>query len=432
MTASCKEAPVRQAALAMVSGTAWADWWVSAHARTVASLGHYQLAALLNRTPPRAPLSDEEAGFRARRYFPEVGRPQGLAGWAKLMREATATFSVGARATADRACHVLRTGCIPWRQRTRERLFRWRFLRDLTPWLGQFDLIHWQAVDPDRLPAFDCLPAGRRVVLSFLGSDLWRTSGTVEYLLQGRACERADVITVGSAEMANALLAKWGRHLEPKLRFAGYPVTNLEAVLACREQRADFRARLGISPEQVLVCVGNNGTPGNQHLPILRALASIEEPLRRRLVAVIPFTYGGDATYRAALTAEARTQPYETRVLETYQTEAEVGALRASTDVFIHLPITDQLSAAMLEAVCAGAVLVTGSWLPYSRLRTSRIYFHEVAQAADVTACLNHLLVTLPEQRERARGNTERVLAAFHPRVTAGQWDAIYQELLHS
>ncbi|MBX9628393.1 MAG: hypothetical protein K2X82_31630, partial [Gemmataceae bacterium] len=310
------------------------------------------------------------------------------------------------------------------------RLHRRWYARHLPALAAGSDLCHWHCADPEWLGGLRHVPPGVPVVLSFWGSDLYRQEGVRTYALQARACGRADRLTVGSVEMREVLLAKFGRHLAPKVRLAHYGAANLDAAAAGRRHRDDFLARHGLPADRVRVVVGNSGGPGNRHPEVLARLAALPPDLLARVTVLLPMSYGGDEAYRAEVRRVAARMPFDARVLDAFLPDPEVGALRAATDVLVHVPVSDQFSAAMCEAVAAGAVLVAGAWLPYSRLRLAGVPYREVGELDDLSGAVAAVLADWPAAKRAAEAAGPRVrpLAAWGEVVRG--WDAVYRELL--
>src|SRR5439155_15363972 len=192
----------------------------------------------------------------------------------------------------------------------------------------------WHCFHPHRLPLLQFLPDNARIVVSLWGSDLYRTSGTEEYIRQVEACRRASVLTVGSLEMRETFLAKFGRQWQDKMRIVNYGADNLDVVDCARRDPKLFRRRLGISPDSVVIVVGNNASKINRHIEVLNSIATAlcMQDLAR-ITILLPMTYGQEPEYVQTMKKVAREHPARVLVLEQYLSELEVGHLRSSVDI---------------------------------------------------------------------------------------------------
>jgi hypothetical protein len=413
----------------MIGGAAYTTRFVLDLARQIHGTGRFRLASL--------GLADEEAARSEippdlfTRQFPyptRVARPRTLRQGAALLRLLVSPASRRApkseRESADGA-RISR----PLKQRIERRLDALRLRTETVPLIAGFDVYHHHSLEPERLALLSALPGAARTVLSVWGSDLLRTAGTSEYADQLAACARADVITVTSVEIREVLLSKFGRHLAPKIRMALLGVELLDEIDECRGQRKAFLESVSLPDDCITVAIGNNASRSNQHLEVLRRLARLEPRCARRVAILLPLSYRPHPGYVAELRATAEEVGLRPVFLDRKLSNREIALLRRGTDVFIHVPISDAFSAAMLESVYAGSVLITGAWLPYSRLRAARIHFHELYQLDELPALLARVVDGIDVERQKAVSNAARIREVVHPTRTVGAWTSIYAEL---
>jgi hypothetical protein len=338
---------------------------------------------------------------------------------AAVMREP----SWAARASA----HVRR----PFRQTVARRMNAGQCRAALGATLSDYDIYHYHSLETGRLPVLWVLPSDAPVVLSVWGSDLLRSAGTLEYADQLAACERATVITVTSIEIREILLSKFGRHLAPKIRQALLGVSLLDEIDRCRGTRDGFLQSSGVSPERVTICIGNNASPGNQHLEVIDRLSGLPERYRQRVTLLVPLSYRqADRAYRQTLRLALQQGPLSYRMFDSPLSDREVAMLRCATDMLVHVPVSDAFSASMLETLYAGGVLITGAWLPYSELRRAQISFEPIATLGDLTGAVASALDHLDARRRAAADNRRRIRALVHPSETVRTWISIYDEVL--
>jgi hypothetical protein len=313
--------------------------------------------------------------------------------------------------------------------RVEERL-RWGYAaRNLARLWRGYDLYHWHCFDPQRLGAVRLLPLESKLLVSLWGSDLYRTSGMPSYRRQLDACRRATALTVGSLEMRETFLAKFGWEWESKVRVVNYGA-ELATVRAARPLRDRFLRDYGIPSDRVVVCLGNSGSRANQHLKALAALAGLSPQALARLLIVIPMTYGVSPPYLAEVRRAADAHPATVRILDRFLPDDENAALRWSTDIMVHLPVSDQFSASMCESIYAGSVLVTGAWLPYSRLRLSGIPYHELGDVSELRGRIEAILNQLPSERRRAAEAAPKIWNLMAWEEVTPRWLELYNDLL--
>jgi len=321
---------------------------------------------------------------------------------------------------------------LSWARRARHRISLQELEHKVSGATEGYDLYHWHTLEPDRLPALAFLPEDARIVLSSWGSDLLRTSGVDAYRVQLWACERASRIVVYSLELRETLLAKFGRHLLPKVRLASIGGGLFDAVEQARSSRASFLQSLNISNDKIVVSIGNNGHPSNQHLPALRALGQLAERHRSRLSLILPMTYGTSTEYISEVEKAACAARLDVRLIRERMSDFETASLRAATDILLFVPVSDSFSAALCEVIAAGGIAITGAWLPYGLLRRHGVHFHEVADFSDIPGVLAAVLEDFAAERARASFAGPRVKDLKAWDRVIHQWIAVYDELLSS
>lgn len=297
---------------------------------------------------------------------------------------------------------------------------------------ADYDLYHWHCFAPDRLPLLSRLPRGSRVIVTLWGSDLYRTAGIREYARQFEACHHTSVFTMATPEMQTTFLAKFGQQWAEKVRLLSYGACNLDKIDAARRERAQILRELGIPGDKIVVSVGNSAVVGNQHIPVLEAINNLDSELLRKLTIVLPMTYSADPEYLRRVRSISTQSATSITILDRFLSDEAVSALRCSTDIVIHVPISDQFSASMCEALFAGSVLITGAWLRYNQLRSSGVAFHEIGTVPEITQKLNDVVANLELERARAGQNAKPIWEMMAWENVTPKWLALYDEILRT
>ncbi|HVW83833.1 MAG TPA: hypothetical protein VHB50_04105 [Bryobacteraceae bacterium] len=229
--------------------------------------------------------------------------------------------------------------------------------------------------------------------------------------------------------MRETFLAKFGWEWESKIRIVNYG-SELATVSSARPLKDRFRLEHNIPAERICVCVGNSASVGNQHLRVLAALARMSPEKLARLVVVVPMTYGATPAYLEQVRRAAQAHPATVVLLERFLTDAESAALRWSTDVLVHVPVSDQFSASMCESIYAGSVLITGAWLPYSRLRLAGIPYHELEDIACLPERLDEILDNIESERQKAIAAAPKMWDLMAWESVIPRWIRLYREIL--
>ncbi len=300
-----------------------------------------------------------------------------------------------------------------------------------------YDVFHFHFIQYSYIRTVWLVPRGKKIICSFWGSDLLRTSDSFNHFVVGKVLRKADIITVQSIELREILLAKFGRALKSKTRVVLFNL-NEDAFSQIDDNRgntaaiANFCTENGISDSKVNVVVGHNASPYNNHLAIIASLAKL--PQSQRLCVVVPFAYGIAPNEREAyrLTIENALKdaslPYA--ILDKYFTGTQLALLRLATDVYLHLPESDALSAALTEAAYAGAVVIAGDWLPYSPFKKAGMQLIYAEPGDDLAMKLEDVLSNLQLEKDRiGHLNKAAISSHFFTAETTKGWLGIFDEL---
>jgi glycosyltransferase involved in cell wall biosynthesis len=316
-----------------------------------------------------------------------------------------------------------------WSRRFGEYTLEWRYAA-VKQALERFDIYHWHCFDPWRLHLMRLLPANARLIVTLWGSDLFRTSGVHEYARQLFVTHRATAFTMASPEMREVFLSKFGRELYSRVHLLNYGACNLPLVRHSRQHRSTFLAGHGIAEDKIVICAGNNGSQANRHVEILNAIAALPLEIQHRVAVIVPMTYiQTPPSYVAEVRHAASRLPAPVVILDRYLEAEDVARLRGACDITIHVPVSDQMSAAMAEALYAGSVLITGAWLPYSMLRKHGLYYHAIESLDELSGRLAAVIDGIAEERKRAAEASSRIYGLMAWESVIPRWLNLYDEV---
>jgi hypothetical protein len=307
---------------------------------------------------------------------------------------------------------------------------RFKYHKALRPMLAGYDIYNLHYFDPSMRDVVKLLPERAPLVVSVWGSDIFQMTGLDAFAAQLEICERADLITILSLEMREIFLAKFGRHLEGKIRFADFGLTRMDSIDRHRspETRKLFLLQHGIDASKRVVCVGQSGAVRNRHFEVFAALKSLAPRYRDQLAIVVPLTYAADPAYVTKVEQTAADLGLKVHVLKNFMTEEDVARLRVCADIMIQVPSTDACSGAMCETMYAGNLVIAGAWLPYGMLRRKGVYFREVESVFGIVDDLAWVLDHYDEEKKRTEGNDRKIRALLDPATTLEAWESIYSE----
>jgi hypothetical protein len=299
-------------------------------------------------------------------------------------------------------------------------------------YFNEFETFHFHFMQYSYLRELFLVPKGKKIVCTFWGSDLLRTSDVFNFYFVKKALNRANIITCQSLELKEIILSKFGRNLDDKIKIAIFPVDEkiYEDIDLNRNQENvinSFKEKYEYSLSKINVLIGHNGSALNNHVKILESLKAIQN--KDKIHLIVNLNYALDANkkleYKAKLTQLLEQSGMSFVLLETFFSKEELAISRLATGVFIHMPISDALSGTMLELIYASSIVITGSWLPYKTFRKAQINYYEIDDFSEIQFKLDSLIENFQSEKERATNNKGLIQKYFFTDTLIENWAQI-------
>lgn len=295
---------------------------------------------------------------------------------------------------------------------------------------NMYDIIHVLGADPAL--SFLAGKLARRckgLLTTIYGSDFYRTSAFVR-LIQRGLYDASDAITLNNPQTIAEFNSYYDGRYSDKIRLARFGIAPVDAMKSLSINKEKAREMLSIPGDAVVVTIGTNGSPAQQHESIIRAIAQHRERLPQNAFFLLPMTYACGAPYRERISVLMTSCGFTNfRVLSSYLSDEEVAMLRCSTDILLHLQKTDQLSGAMQEQFYAGGLVITGDWLPYRPFDERGIFMLKAKSIEDAAAMLPNAVSNLENYKLRFASNTDRIWEMSSWESNIKTWTALYEDI---
>lgn len=306
----------------------------------------------------------------------------------------------------------------------------------LLPVIKQYDIIHVCFVTSQLFSFFDALKASKKLIVTWWGSDILQNNKDFDFYKHEKLVKVADKITVHQREMKELFLSKFGRELESKVRemLVISDVAYLDKFVSVVPEKQFFIKRFkdkhNISNDKRIVVVGHSAHPFDMHLEIIKVISQLKNGIEDKICLVFPLTYGCDIEGYFDMIAKACEESGIQYIMFTkFMTNEEVLELRMASEVLMRLSLIDAFSLSMCETLCAGNVLITGTWLPYGKLRGNNVYYEEVYEIEDSGRRLELILDNYEEYSKRCQANPANIKEIFAKENNVDKLHKIYTEL---
>lgn len=297
---------------------------------------------------------------------------------------------------------------------------------------GKYDVVHVLFVNPAYgIVAGLVRTMGRMLCLSVFGSEFYRT-GKLEKFLIGRIASQAQGVTAANRITLHDFVSHY--KLQNAQEFVQvFGLKQIEAIHKLDGSlRTVSRKLWGIEAEDYVIAIGYNGSPQQNHLFILEQLRSVKLLKNRKCTLVLQMTMGGTRNYIAEVRRKASETGCNVLVITEFVSDDMLAHLRVSVDMILQLQTTDQLSAAMLEYIYTGSVLITGSWLPYEVMKSGEVMYYSVDSISELASFLNSSSAQLELDQKSKGANRKFVEHLCSWEHVRKQWGEIYCNLIKS
>lgn len=260
-----------------------------------------------------------------------------------------------------------------------------------------FDVIHIHYIYPniEKIMYRFLKKYNTSIIMTYWGSDLFRNKLTPRDNAQ--LLQKAKAITFMSDSLYNHFRNIYGRKFDNELHVIDFGVScydNIEKIQKDKNARNKCKSFYELPFNKIVIAMGYNGSPGQQHLEMLKSFGMLPKQIQNKCCLVIQYSYRqtNDNDYYRAIRKKLDELHCKWKIIDNFLNDEQISRLRCATDIFIHAQLTDALSASMLEYLYAGALVLNGKWLDYEILAKNNIFYLTFTNFEELTTILKNVL----------------------------------------
>jgi len=292
--------------------------------------------------------------------------------------------------------------------------FRSASIFHLAKGFGNYEIINIQALGS--LNAWlPYIKKDQKILISFWGSELLKASQT-ELSKQKMWLQNAQKISIQSDKLKQKLIAKHTYLDKEKIEICLYPPA--QEIYSAIELQKDTLIRA----DKIQIQIAYNGSTNQNHIAIIKQIDALDSALKSQIELILPFTYGTNEAYKEEVLDALKVADLEYKMIDSFLEFDELAKMKVRTDVFIHLPKTDAFSASMTEALFAGNILITGSWLPYDKLKSNQIHYHDISAIEELPTKLQFIIAQIDKEKKSSESNAAKVRGLLNYDMLVNNW----------
>jgi len=277
--------------------------------------------------------------------------------------------------------------------------------------------------------AYLCRKFTRKEICSFWGSDLLRSNDHQVQKLK-TYLDRCDIISIETQRMYNRIINVFNHIYDNKIKTIRFGIETFDMIdnIKSLEDKKTSRAKLGMPAEKVIITIGYNASPYQQHLLMIKQLARIDPEILDRVFIVIQMTYGNsNMHYYEEVRNKIKAITNNFIIFDKFMQEEDIARLRVCTDIFIHGQTTDTLSASFQEYIYAGAIILNGKWLKYKELEERGIKYIEYESFDEIPILMTNIISNLQNYKLSFFNNIDILRKFSSVQAVSQEWYNLYQ-----
>lgn len=260
----------------------------------------------------------------------------------------------------------------------------------------------------------------KKVVVSFYGSDFYRTSNLSKKLLHP-VLKIANIITFTNEKTKDGFLQN---HLElkNKVKVCRFGLKTLDFIDKNRDKnKLEIKKHLGYSEDKTIVTCGYNSTKAQQHEKIIENIIKLPQDILENIQFIFPMTYGNNTNKEKIKSVLSKTN-LDYIVLEDFLRGDDNAYIKLISDTMINILTTDSFSGSMQEFLYAKNVVITGSWLPYDVFDNEGIVYEKIYSADKLADKLEDTLANLQSHKTNLDKNIDIISKLSSWKYNISNW----------
>lgn len=268
-------------------------------------------------------------------------------------------------------------------------------------------------------------------IVTLWGSDLLRVSNST--LKRYDSClNKANRINMLTENMRIRFTEYYGNKYDDKLTVFDFGCPMYDVIDSVRGEKSKFQCKeyWGINGEQIVIPIGYNSIPEQQHDKIIDSIKDISGEVLRNVTFVFHFGYGNNSSdYREMLETKLKKYGFNYLFIDRFLDKNEVAMLRIASDVFLYGQTTDALSTTLVEYLYAGSMVISPKWLEYHEINALGVEYYTYNDFISMKNILQNIIETNFEQDAYIVSKNRKLLWNFNSwAVSKSKWQEIYGE----
>ena len=267
-----------------------------------------------------------------------------------------------------------------------------------------------------------------RFVTTVWGSDYLR-SNPEKLKNNAFIYDKSEVITFNNHEIAKIFDDYFKQKYSKKIKILRFGLAALDSIEKIKNEikKEDIIKNFRIE-KKYIICIGTNATKEQQHIKVIDEIIHLPKGVLKNIKFIFHMSYG-DIENKNIVINRLLLSSLDYLIIDNWLSIEKLSEIRIMSDLLIQVQKTDQFSGAMQEAIFAGNIIITGSWLPYSFLIKKGVYFEQMDSIGDINERIISVLNNIDQNEQTIKTNAKIIWELSSWNNTIKNWIDIYNSV---
>lgn len=238
-----------------------------------------------------------------------------------------------------------------------------------------------------------------------------------------------DYFTMANPYMMEEFLAVYGEIYRERTKVIPLPVAFLDVIddVMSKESREESCQKLGIDKDKITILPTMTLYKNEHHIDNFTQILNAGLD-KTKVFFLFQLTYGGTEDYKGYVInfIKDKFKDYRYRIFDSFLSYDDLARLRICTDICLKIIEYDQLSSGMLESFYTGAIVITGSWLPYKQLKDMGVDYFEIDNIEEIGSKLHYAIDQFDELKKKNIEHRKILNDEYNINSVINKWINLY------
>ena len=141
------------------------------------------------------------------------------------------------------------------------------------------------------------------------------------------------------------------------------------------EFKQEANELIGNKNNKIIVTIGYNGVPEQQHSLIIDSIKQLPLDLKDKIHIVVPMTYSANKNYTESINSYLSSIGVSYKILTSFLSPKQLALLRQVSNIVINAQTTDAFCGALQEFLYCGNIVMIAEWLNYPLYDRNDVFY---------------------------------------------------------